>query len=231
MRLVRRLWLEVLRIRAGNAYTRRQRIMQQLGIALVIDVGANRGQYASALRDFGYTGRIVSVEPHAETFKELERASSSDHNWTVINAGLSRSSGHRMLNVSSVTTGSSFHRLTPQATEWLPEFSYVGKEEVEILTLDDLLPELADTDEKTLLKIDTQGHESEVLEGAKSAIQLVDLIEVELSLQPLYEGQASWLEVVESLAALGFSLIAVEPVFSDPKTGYMVEIDGLFRRS
>lgn len=59
----------------------RARVLSELSIDLVLDVGANRGQYASELRSMGYRGRIISFEPLPSAFAELSTTLASDPLW------------------------------------------------------------------------------------------------------------------------------------------------------
>ena len=63
-------------------------LLQQLDVNVVLDVGANRGQYAKRLRENGYTGRIVSFEPVPQIAEELEKASAEDPEWHVLRYAL-----------------------------------------------------------------------------------------------------------------------------------------------
>ena len=58
-------------------------LLDRLELDLVLDVGANTGQFAQELRDTGYSGAIVSFEPLSEAHAELIRRSSSDKLWTI----------------------------------------------------------------------------------------------------------------------------------------------------
>ena len=56
-----------------HALARRLQIMKRAGISLVLDVGANVGQYAKIARKAGYKGQIVSFEPLGQAFSKLAR--------------------------------------------------------------------------------------------------------------------------------------------------------------
>ena len=65
-------------------------LLRKYRVDLVLDVGANRGQYAGQLRRSGYTGRILSFEPVPEVFAELSRAAAGDDLWDVHQLALGR---------------------------------------------------------------------------------------------------------------------------------------------
>ena len=84
--------------------------------------------------------------------------------------------------------------------------------------------------ERPFIKIDTQGYEMEVLKGAESTLRLASGIKVEVSIAPLYEGQPDYLSLIEFIRSAGFSLWSIEPGFSDPKTGRLLQFDAVFFR-
>src|SRR5260370_33003279 len=65
------------------AANRRLTMMRHHGIDAVLDVGANTGQYASALRQAGFQGDILSFEPLSDAFRQLEEYSRCDPKWRV----------------------------------------------------------------------------------------------------------------------------------------------------
>ncbi len=105
-RLGQRFGLDIAHFRPAAG--RRAEIMASLEIGMVLDVGANVGQYATELRRFGYGGSILSFEPVSEAFDELVRASSADAGWECVRLALGQSDGSAKLGVTSNTASSSF---------------------------------------------------------------------------------------------------------------------------
>jgi hypothetical protein len=80
------------------------------------------------------------------------------------------------------------------------------------------------------MKIDTQGYESRVLQGAQGSLARIDTVQMELSLVPLYEGELLFQEMWELLRAKGYTLVAIESGFSAPASGQLLQVDGIFHR-
>jgi len=111
-----------------------------------------------------------------------------------------------------------------------PNSRYVGIEEAPIRSLDSLAPVLFQPQDSIWLKLDVQGFEQQVLDGAEDLLGSVKAIEVELSLQPLYEGQTLYLPMIEFLLRRGYALVSVVPGFQDECTGRLLQFDGIFLR-
>jgi FkbM family methyltransferase len=213
---------------------RRQRLFQTLGTDLVLDVGANAGQYGAEIRRNGYAGRIVSFEPASETFARLRQAAGSDSLWTARQLALGSEPGAATLNLAANEgKSSSFLEQRDVSFGTTATMQYVGTETVEVSTLELVGPEVwsARRHDRIALKVDVQGLELQVLDGGGSFLDHVQAIETELSLYPMYEEQPDWRELVDRIEGLGFVLFAVDPGYSDPKSGRLVEMDGLFVRA
>lgn len=210
---------------------RRQRLFETLGTDLVLDVGANAGQYAVEIRRGGYAGRIVSFEPASETFARLREATRSDPLWTAQQLALGSAPCTATLNVAANEgKSSSFLDQREVAFGTTATMRYVGAETVEVSTLKTVGPDVASERDRIALKIDVQGLELEVLEGAGSFLDRVQAIETELSLYPMYEDQPDWRRLCDRTEELGFAFFAVDPGYSDPRSGRLIEMDGLFVR-
>lgn len=200
------------------------------GVRNVLDVGANIGQYGRRLRAHGYGGRIISFEPLDSALPMLRAASASDPAWEIRAFGLGAAEGAATINVSANSCSSSLLVTTPRHVEAAPGARCVGREPVALHRLDAVLPGLALDEAPVHLKIDTQGYELQILEGAGAALGRICSIEVELSLVPLYQDGPSFEDVYGWLAARGFHLVFTGPAFIDPASGEWLQIDGIFHR-
>ncbi|MFD9702546.1 FkbM family methyltransferase [Lentzea sp. NPDC059081] len=204
------------------------RLCEQAGVRTVLDVGANSGQYAKLIRTGGYQGRIISCEPLAEPCGRLRAAARPDPRWHVVRTALGRERGTVTVHVAGNSYSSSVLDMLPSHADAAPESVYVGAEEAPLTTVDDLLDDV--TAASTLLKIDVQGYEGEVLAGASRSLRRIVAVQLELSLVPLYTGQPLMGELVELLSGEGFGLWSIEPGFRDTRTGRMLQCDGIFVR-
>jgi FkbM family methyltransferase len=200
------------------------------GIACVLDVGANTGQFAVELRRARFGGPIVSVEPLASAYAELSRHASRDLAWTVERAAVSDCPGTLTMNVSQNSVSSSVLAMLDTHSDAAPEARYVGREDVPATTVDELMLRHRLVPSRTLLKIDVQGYEKAVLDGAAATLPQLAGVRTEMSLVPLYEGQALMPEIVADLDAAGFDLWFLERGFTDPRTRRVLQLDGVFFR-
>lgn len=206
--------------------------LQKFEIDLVLDIGANKGQFASGIRQCGYAGRIVSFEPLSQAHSELLQSSMGDSMWDAYpRCALGDHNGEVEINIAGNSDSSSILPMLESHRSAAPESAYQGKEVVPITTLDAVAAPYMKDARAAFLKIDTQGFEWKVLDGARTTLPHIKGILVELSLEPLYEGQHLWREVIDRLEAEGFTLWAFTPVFSDQGIGRTLQVDGTFYRT
>lgn len=201
-------------------------------IDLVLDVGANKGQFVSDIRHWGYAGRIVSFEPLSQAHAELLQSCAGDPMWDAYpRCALGDHDGEVEINIAGNSESSSILPMLESHRSAAPESAYQGKEIVPIKTLDAVAGQYLKDARAPFLKIDTQGFEWQVLDGARDTLPHIKGILVELSLLPLYEGQHLWRDVIDRLEAAGFTLWAFKPVFSDQASGRTLQVDGIFYRN
>jgi FkbM family methyltransferase len=210
---------------------RRTTLLRRRGITLVLDVGANAGQYSQRLRDSGYTGRIVSFEPASASFALLERRARDDPGWEPRRVALGDEDGEAEFNLAANTYSSSLLPMRSRHLDSDPHSGYVGAEAVPTARLESIWKELCAPTDRVWLKLDVQGYELHVLRGAESALEAVDVVQAEMALVPLYEGDVSWHDLVGWLQDHGLRLAGLEPGFEDPETGELLQADGIFVRT
>lgn len=201
-------------------------------VNVVLDVGANLGQYAAGLRSAGFTGRIVSFEPLSGPFATLERSAATDPNWACRHCALGNVDGTISINVAgNEGASSSALPMLKRHQDAFPPANYVGSEQVPIHRLDSVAPEVLRPDDIAFLKIDVQGFEKQVIEGALATVKDRCVgMQLELSFQPLYEGGMLIREALDLVDSLGFTLAGLVPGFTDPRNGRMLQADGVFFR-
>jgi len=207
-----------------------QRLLAYHNIDLVFDVGANIGQYAKLLRELGYSGRIVSFEPLSSAYSQLKAVSKKDPLWEIApQTAIGNQEGEITINIAGNSQSSSALPMLDAHLESAPESAYSGSETVKLSRLDTLAKDYIKSETKSIfLKIDVQGLEKQVIEGATAILPLVKGIKLELSLVPLYEGQVLFKEMIDIVEKLGYELYGIEPGFTAEKTGRMLQMDGIF---
>jgi FkbM family methyltransferase len=202
------------------------------GFNLVLDVGANAGQFGLKLRDHGYAGRIVSFEPLAGPWQRLAELAAADGSWEVAErAAVGDRDGEIDIHVSANSFSSSALAVLEAHLRTAPESRPVGRERAPLRRLDGIAAPYLRPDSITLLKIDTQGFEDKVLDGAAGIMRRIDGMQLELSLVPLYADQKLMPEMFERLRGLGFALWGAWPELVDPATGRVLQVDATFFRS
>jgi FkbM family methyltransferase len=205
---------------------RRGFLIRREAIDLLIDVGANVGQFARGIRGLGYHGKMISYEPLSSAVRELEQKARRDNRWEIRRAAVGSECATATLHVAGNSVSSSIRAMLPAHADAAPESRYVAEEKVPIVRLDDeRLP-----GERLYLKIDTQGYERDVLVGAKSILRRVRLLQFEASLVTLYQGELLWPELHTLAGEHGFVLAALESGFVDRRTGQLLQIEALYMR-
>lgn len=209
--------------------------LRRLGTSCVLDVGANRGQFGTTLRRIGYRGRLVSFEPILEESASLSRLAENDPHWEVHACAVGDEEGERTFNVVTVGGGqtifSSLHAPNEAAQKLASGQMKLVPRNVPVRRLDGLLDSLcpAQRGEKLFLKSDTQGHDLEVLRGARGGLGRIDGILVEVGVEQLYEGTPSYTEILAFLQNNGFALMNLAVVNRTP-LGAIMEYDALMVR-
>ncbi len=198
---------------------------------LLLDVGANIGQYALETRRQGYSGKIVSFEPLSSAHSTLKHNARADDRWLVHErCAVGEKPGKMEINISQNSYSSSMLPMLPSHSDAAPQSLYVGNELTEVITLDSVFSHYRSEKEKVFLKIDTQGYEKQVLDGTSKCMQYIDVVQLELSLVPLYDTQELYEYFFSRFKNMGFELWSLFPEFINPDTGQLLQFDAIFVR-
>lgn len=209
-----------------------QQGLERFGIDLVIDVGANEGQFGRDIRSMGYRGRIASFEPLTAAHAQLLRAAHGDTAWSVHpRCAVGDRDDSVTINVARNSVSSSLLPMTDAHESAARNSAYIGAEQVPLVRLDSVAADYLDGASAPFLKIDTQGFEWAVLDGAAKLLPRLRGVLCELSLVHLYEGQHLWLDVIHRLEGEGLRTWAVQPGFTDHRSGRTLQLDAMFFRT
>nr|WP_255705758.1 MULTISPECIES: FkbM family methyltransferase [unclassified Ectothiorhodospira] len=205
--------------------------LNHFDVDLIFDVGANAGQYALEMRSIGYKGKIVSFEPLTDAHSRLLGNASKDRLWDVHErTAIGDKEGKVEINSSQNSVSSSILHMLESHKEAASTSGYIGKETVDLNTLDSIGRKYIKPNSRYYIKIDTQGFESQVLDGAKDILRDAVGVQLELSLAPLYEGQTLWRDLIDRLEREGFTLWALQQGFTNKENGRTLQTDGIFFR-
>lgn len=194
----------------------------------VVDVGANRGQFALAARRWAPGARVFSFEPLIGPAAVFRRVFSGDDSVILHQSAIGPVSAMQPMHVSARDDSSSLLPISSRQTAMFPGTEEVATAEVRVATLDEFVG-ADDLQAPAMLKLDVQGFELDALRGCESLLRHFDRVYCECSFVEFYSGQKLAGEVVDWLAARGFSLVGkFNPAFDS--RGQVVQADFLFER-
>jgi FkbM family methyltransferase len=203
-------------------------LLAYLEIDCVLDVGANVGQYHDFLRNnVLFDGTIISFEPVSRHVSRLRERAQADPDWHIDDCALGANNGSLSINVMVSDQFSSF--LEPDNSRVR---DYAGlnvpchTETVAVKTLDSVLPELRQRHgfRRPYLKLDTQGFDIEVLEGALQSLPGIPALQSEASVIGVYKGMPGYIETIRYLGGRGFDITGLYPVSRD-RSLRLIEFD------
>lgn len=231
-KVLRKFNLELGRYPSPNsAGSQLAKALEMAGINEVFDIGANEGQFAREIREYGYTGKIVSFEPLSSARMKLLALASVDSNWQVHDqTAIGDQNGEIEIYIAGNSVSSSVLPMLESHSSAAIGSAYIDSERVPIAKLDSVAKQYITSESNLFIKIDTQGFEWRVLDGARETLQQARGVLCELSLVPLYDGQRLWRDIVYRLEAEGFMLWVLQNGFTHPRTGQSLQLDGIFLR-
>ncbi len=207
-------------------------ILRRYRVDCVLDVGANRGQYARLLRGIGFRGRIISFEPVPHIFAELSKAAAQDDLWEAHQVALGREAGELEMNVVPGTLSS----LLPPSDFGARRYATlrdVHVQRVPVRRIDEMLRRLvpAGTQPRILLKLDTQGFDLEAFAGLGTVAEQVVALQSEVALLTIYERMPRLPEALAVYEGAGFEVTGMYPVSREARTARVLEYDCVMVRA
>lgn len=192
-----------------------QRFFDHYNVDCVFDVGANEGQYATMLRKkVGYKGDIISFEPMPAAAKVLREKSKMDLRWYVEEIALDRIEGKATFNVMEGKKFSSLHTPSQEEVDLFEDKNKVAEKiSVETATVKYMVEKYKKRLSflRPFLKMDAQGHDLEIAQGAADVLMSFVGLQSELSIKKIYEGTRDYKTVIDYYVSHGFELSAFVP--------------------
>jgi len=196
-------------------------------LVTVVDIGANRGQFALAARYFS-GAKVVSFEPLPEVAAIFQKVFSDDSAVKLHVAAIGEKAEKKLIHLSARDDSSSLLEIGEAQSGFFPGTHEVGTLEVEVGTLDQFVTK-EEIVPPAMLKLDVQGFELQALMGCKSLIDSFDYVYCECSFVELYKNQKLAGDVIDYLHLLGFGLMGMyNPTYD--ACGNCIQADLLFKQ-
>jgi FkbM family methyltransferase len=207
-------------------------VLRTLDIDVVLDVGANIGQFATQLRSHGYRGRIVSFEPIPQLAARLRERAKDDDDWMVFDCALGEEAGTAEINATPGTL-SSLLEPSDFGRDWSASLGDAHTETITVSRLDSLWEQITEgiTSPRVYMKMDTQGFDLQAFAGAGDRIADVLALQSEVACVPIYEGMARMPESLAIYEGAGFEIAGMYPVTFHRSTLRVIEFDMIMVRA
>ena len=213
-------------IKGAAAGTEHRLVLQGFNFDFIVDVGANRGQFALIARKVFPLVKIHSFEPLEEPAQIFKRIFGSDPNIALHVCAIGREKTTATIHITREDDSSSLLPITMTQSSMFPGATEKGTRQVTVLPLSQALGN-ASIPPASLLKIDVQGFELDVLQGCEDILNKFSHLYIECSFIELYEGQALAHQIVSWLEQRNFILSGVYNMYYD-RNGAAVQGDFLF---
>ena len=195
----------------------------------VIDVGANEGQFTRAILQTFSGARVFAFEPLPMAAQAFERHFGGDSRVQLQCCACGVLPGKSEININAFSQSSSLLSLGEPHRSAFPSANEIGKATIDVVRLDDALRG-SDFAVPALLKVDVQGYEMHVLQGAEETLGRVQHVLIETCFVPMYEGEPTFEKVMGFLGDAGFRFVGPLSLLWDDAKGIAMQMDALFER-
>ncbi len=211
---------------------------------IILDIGANSGQSLIEFKSIWPDATVHSFEPQQECWDELDsRAKDYAEGSVIVNrlgAGAVQNDGLTFYTHGISTGQSGFNRININSIDSIKLIQSSAQNQkkqyektlnhartVPITRLDQYMNE-RNISRASLVKIDTQGYEPEVLEGLGEKLAHVDVVLTELMFYDFYERQLSFSDIEKFLIPAGFRLYDISHLSKNPMNGRTDWVDVIY---
>ncbi len=213
-------------IKGAAAGTEHRAVLERLNLDFIVDVGANRGQFALISRKIFPQATIHSFEPLEEPAQIFKRIFDNDPNVTLHTCAIGREKTTATIHVTKADDSSSLLTITEKQASMFPGATEKETRQVSVLPLSQALGTTS-IPPASLLKIDVQGFELDVLQGCEDILNKFSHLYIECSFIELYAGQALAHQIIAWLEQRNFVLSDVRNLYYE-KSGKAIQGDFLF---
>ena len=232
-KILKALWVRQYRtaLLRGRVFaaSEHEHVISGLRLSTIVDIGANRGQFALCARRLYPQAHIFSFEPLRIPAEVYKRVFVADDRTQLFNKAIAPRSGAAQMHVSRWDVSSSLLPIGQLQHDNFPFTEESRLEEVSTSTLEECIDHQS-IKPAALLKLDVQGYELQALQGCAQLIDRFQYVYAEASFVELYVGQPLVTDVIEFLFAKRFKLVTVANL-SYGKSRRPIQADFLFCRA
>jgi FkbM family methyltransferase len=201
--------------------------LRRYSFRTILDIGANRGQFARRIRPMYPGAMIHSFEPIRGAYELLSESFAADQRFQAHRIALGETCGSFEMYENEQTD---FSSLLPMNSTCREDFPSAGDEtptQIQMMRLD-RWAETQTLDDPLLIKIDVQGYEDRVIKGGVETVKRAHAILTEVTFKPLYRCQPLFHDLYLLLYSLGFKLTAVVNNMYDVSEMNILQADAIF---
>jgi len=208
------------------------KILKIYNINLILDVGANVGQFCQKIIELNYKNKIILVEPVKETFLKLKEDFKGKTNLEFLNVGIgtqtSQQKIYKSLRNNNKADMNSLLKINNTGEKLVKNANITSEEIVEIVHVNEFLKNY--NLNNSMLKIDTEGFDFQILKNIKiEYLKKINIIMIEVGAFKIFDSQEGDLnEITEFCKKNNFQLYNIDPFFINPATGQLCIMDILF---
>tara|TARA_B100000579_G_C22820340_1_gene850253 strand:- start:56 stop:796 length:741 start_codon:yes stop_codon:yes gene_type:complete len=194
-------------------------LIKDLELNIVIDIGSNKGQFVLILNKYFENLKILSFEPINELLEKQKKFfKNTKNNIKFFNTGVGALNSKIDLNITRGKDSSSILEIE-NINNLGRNFDIIEKREINVITLENALNKI-DLNGSILLKLDVQGYELKVLEGAEKLLPKIKYIITEVAENKIYKNQVTKNIILKYLKEKNFEILKSTNVYRLKNTSY-----------